>query len=111
MIDGLVVHERTLLGALDSFRGTLVHTRPQLAAAYGAHLEAFVNRWLASSYPNAIDMVAPHWIRTYLASCLDRSTAEAAMRAFFTWAVQQQLVAVHPMAERKTWSGPGMLHV
>lgn len=109
MIEDLVVHERTLLGALDSFRGTLVRTRPQLAATYGEHLEDFADRWLASSYPNEIDSVAPHWISAYLASCLDRSTAELVIRAFFTWAVQQRLVDEHPMDHRKPWAGPGMV--
>jgi hypothetical protein len=110
MTEDLVVHERTLLGALDSFLGTVVRTRPQLAAAYGEHLEDFAARWLASSYPNEIDAVAPHWISAYLASSLDRSTAEAAIRDFFSWAVLQNLVPEHPMAPRKTWTGSGMLH-
>lgn len=109
MIKDLIVHERTLLGALDSFLGTLVRTRPQLAADYSEHLEDFADRWI-NSYPNQIDAVAPHWISAYLASSLDRPTAEAAIQAFFSWALQQDLVSDHPMRQQKIWSGPGRLH-
>ena len=110
MTEDFVVHERTLLGALDSFLGTIVRTRPQLAAAYGQHLEDFADRWLASDYPNEIDSVAPHWISAYLASSLDRTTAEAAIRSFFSWALGQKLVSEHPMNHLGTWAGEGTIY-
>ena len=93
----MIVHERTLLGALDSFAGTMVRTRPQLAAVYGEVLEDFADRWLESNYPNEIDAVAPNWVKAYLVSCENRPTAEAALQAFFSWAVSQDLITTHPM--------------
>lgn len=96
-MNDLIVHERTLLGAIDSFQGTLVRTRPQLAGAYGEYLEDFADRWLDSGYPNALEDIAPHWVSAYLASSLDQETATAALMSFFNWATQQALIARNPM--------------
>ncbi|HYF63857.1 MAG TPA: hypothetical protein VD886_13640 [Herpetosiphonaceae bacterium] len=97
MIEGLIVHERTVLGALDSFSGTLVRSRPYLAAAYGAILEEFAARWLDSGYPNEIDAVSDNWVRAFIASSEDRQLAREALRAFFVWAFEQKLVATHAL--------------
>lgn len=97
MIEGLIVHERTLLGALDSFSGTLVRSRPYLAAEYGAVLEEFADRWLDGGYPNEIDALSDNWVRAFIASSEDRRLAREALRAFFVWAVGQRLVTRHPL--------------
>lgn len=97
MIEALIVHERTLLGALDSFSGTLVRSRPYLAAAYGDLLDEFADRWLASGYPNEIDAISANWIKAFIASSADRQLAREALRAFFVWAVGQGLITTHPL--------------
>ena len=92
-----IVHERTLLGAIDSFMGTLVRTRPQLAAAYGEHLEDMADHWLAGGYPNLLDAVATNWVSAYLASSLNREEAQAAIEDLYTWAQREGLVARSPL--------------
>ena len=93
----MIVHERTLLGALDSFSGTLVRRRLYLAAEYGDILEEFADRWLESGYPNEIVALSDNWVRAVLASSEDRRPAREALRAFFVWAVGQRLVARHSL--------------
>lgn len=100
MSEDLIVHERTLLGALDSFQGTMVRTRPYLAAAYNEILEDFAERWIDSGHPNELDAIAPAWIEAYLSTQEDRSTATAALHGFFSWAVAQHLIATHPMNDK-----------
>ncbi|ABX07062.1 MAG TPA: hypothetical protein DEF47_13750 [Herpetosiphon sp.] len=96
----LLVHERTLLGALDSFAGTLVRTRPQLAADYNEYLDDFAQRWIDSGYPNELDSISTYWVQAYLSSLslAQREVAKAALHSFFDWAVSQGLIDQAPLS-------------
>ncbi|MBP8251907.1 MAG: hypothetical protein KAX40_06050 [Herpetosiphon sp.] len=95
--DILITHERTLLGAIDSFQGTLVRTRPYLAAEYGEILENFAQAWLDGGYPNQLDSMTYSWIRAYLGANDHPALAKTVLQAFFDWTVTHTLIDHHPM--------------
>lgn len=94
----LMTHERTLLGAIDSYLGALVRVQPQLAARHGAVLEDLAERWIEGGQANEIDAVTASWVRAFLASVEDRELAGAAVQQFFAWAGAQQLIDSNPAA-------------
>jgi len=96
MLDTLV-HERTLLGALDSFLAGVVHVRPYLAGSYRDQLEAFAEGWLAAGGANQIDSISPAWLAAYFQTASDRAAAEEALRQFYDWAVAEGLTEHWPL--------------
>jgi hypothetical protein len=91
------VHERTLLGAIDSYLGGLVHVRPHLASGYREQLEAMADAALAErGFPNAVEAPERGWLRAFVAASADPKAAHAAVNDFYRWAELQGFVAAHP---------------
>ena len=87
-----IVHERTLLGAIDSYMSALVHVQPFLARAYREQLEALAERWLEQANPNAVELVSAEWLAGYLAALDDSTVARQAIGHFYSWAFSHGLV-------------------
>ena len=100
MVNFDLVHERTLMGAVDSFLGQLVHVRPHLAGAYRDHLETMVEQWLTAGYANQLEAVTGDWLQHYLRSAAQAEPdqrPDRAVRDFYQWAVRQQLLEHSPV--------------
>lgn len=80
------VHERMLIGAIDSFLSTVVHVRPYLATVYREQLEQFADYWIEEGYPNELDSVDEDALAFYLATRPYPATAEKVLREFYSWA-------------------------
>lgn len=87
-----LVHERMLLGAIDSFLSTVVHVRPYLAASYRDHLERFADYWLEEGNLNELDSVDPDAIMFYLSTLENPAPAEAVLKEFYRWAEREGLI-------------------
>ncbi|CAN5584455.1 hypothetical protein BH10CHL1_BH10CHL1_05120 [soil metagenome] len=96
MVNLTLVHERTLVGAVDSFLGQLVHVRPHLAGAYRQHLEVMAEHWLATGQPNLLEMVPPSWLKKYL-QVPHYEHHQSALRDFYVWAVRENLLERSPL--------------
>jgi len=92
-----LVHERTLVGAVDSYLKELVHVRPFLLQRYADVLEGMTERWLDARGVNAVDAPDAAWIAHYIAEVTDPQAALAAVQDFYRWAVQSNLMAEHPL--------------
>ena len=92
----MLVHERTLVGAVDSFLGQLVHVRPHLAGAYRQHLEVMAEHWLATGQPNLLEMLSPRWLKQYL-QVPQYEDHLYALRDFYAWAVREGLLERSPL--------------
>ncbi|MBC8077641.1 MAG: hypothetical protein H7Y32_16315 [Chloroflexales bacterium] len=92
-----IVHERTLIGAIDSYMGGLVHVRPHLAGDYREQLEALADAALDAGFANAIEAPGADWLRAYLHRAPNPEHARAAINDFYRWAVAQSFVASHPL--------------
>lgn len=88
-----IVHDRTLLGAADSYIRELVHVRPRLADAYEEQMEQFTERWLADGGDNVLSAVDAAWLRAYVAEAADSAAAEETLRSFYAWVAENDLVA------------------
>lgn len=95
MPEDVIVHERTLLGAVDSYLGHLVHVRPYLAPHYRAGLEAMADDWLEDGHPNWLTAIDSQWLAQWRATM---PGAEKAIDDFFAWTVRAGLVDVNPLA-------------
>jgi len=85
------VHERTLLGAIDSYLSSLVHTRPFLAADQREALGRFAEWWL-NEQGGANDVAASHAnVRDYLMRIEHAGPDMAALKSFFDWAREEGL--------------------
>lgn len=87
-----LVHESTLLGAIDSYLKELVHVRPFLVQRYSHLLEAMADRWLAEGGGNALSDLDGLWLKRYIAECADQATAGQIVQAFYCWACQRNLM-------------------
>lgn len=94
----MVVHERMLIGAVDSFMSTIVHVRPHLAEPYRDQLEAFAEAWLSEGGSNELDRVDNEWIESYLQRTEARIDARVALREFYSWAQREGLINSIPNA-------------
>lgn len=92
-----IVHERMLVGAIDSFLGSVVHVRPYLAAEYREQLERVAERWIAGGGQNELDRIHPDWLEFYLKTVEDPTTAEIALRDFYRWALRENLIDYAPL--------------
>lgn len=92
-----LVHERTLLGAVDSYLKRLVRVRPQVAGAQKAYLEALADSALEQGLPNNVEVLTTEWLESYLASVDDRAGVEATVRDFCRWLSYEGLIAEPPL--------------
>ncbi len=92
-----LAHERTLVGAVDSFLGELVHVRPYLRSDYSEVLESMTERWIEEIGINRIDVVEPQWLGAYIATAHDRTLAMNALHDFYKWAIQRDLIDENPL--------------
>jgi len=85
------VHERTLLGAIDSYMSALVHVRPYLAHGYRQVLADLAERWLDEAGANSVTAVAMDqtWLSRYVAGNVGRG---AALKDFLAWAGREGLL-------------------
>ena len=92
MIDpSLLIHERTLLGAIDSYLGGLVHVRPHLATGYRASLELLADQWLAAGGTNELTWAFVHNQSNDADS--DKHTKDMiALEDFARWAQREHLL-------------------
>jgi len=95
-----LAHERTLVGAIDSYLKELVHVRPFLAQRYTDVLEGMAERWLDEHGVNAVDAPDAAWVTNYMAGLADRSAALSALQDFYRWALQNNLIVENPLAPR-----------
>ncbi len=93
-----IVHERTLLGAIDSYLGGLVHVRPHLAGDYREQLEALAEGALAAGLTNAVEAPDAAWVGQFIAASADAEGARAAIGDFYRWAAGQGFVAPDHLA-------------
>ncbi len=92
------VHERTLIGAVDSYLGYLVHVRPHVASKQREQLEAAIEQWAADGGANAIEAPTPDWLNRYLVLADEPAEAEKALRHFYRWALREGLTEESPLA-------------
>jgi hypothetical protein len=88
-----LTHQRTLLGAVDTYVSDLVHTRPHLAAAHRARLEDFAEWWLEEQGgANDIRAISAAQVRDYLTRIEPSGASATAVRSFFDWARAEHLI-------------------
>ncbi len=87
-----LVHERTLLGAVDSYLKALVHVRPHLARRYEALLENMTQQWFLDGGPNLVAAIDAVWLTKYVAVATDRAMLLLALSDFYRWASRNGLV-------------------
>lgn len=92
-----IVHERYLLGAVDSFMGAVVHVRPHRAGTLREHLEHMAETFIQAGHANQIEELNAAWLNSYLGQVDDRAAVEASLREFFRWALQQGLITASPL--------------
>ncbi len=93
-----LIHERTLLGAFDSYVHALVHAKPYLVNRHEAALDELAEAWLAAGGENALEALDAQWLRTYLADAPARDTLSQALDDFYGWAVRNDLLDQNPLA-------------
>jgi hypothetical protein len=94
-----LVAERTLLGAVDSFLRSTVHTRPHLVNRFEDISEAWIDTWLEAGGENSLEAVDRTWLQNYLVQIGDkREETERFFQAFYTWAVRENLIDASPLA-------------
>jgi hypothetical protein len=84
-------HERTLLGALDSYLSALVRVRPHLVGAYRDVLERMAGVWLRRDGANDVGAIPPAWLRLHVFEAGDR-VSQAAIDDFVAWAAREGLI-------------------
>ena len=83
------VHEKTLLGAIDSYMSALVHVRPYLAHGHRQVLEALAEQWLDEEGANAVSAIPKAWLDGYIGKHAERVPA---IRDFYAWAGRENLL-------------------
>jgi site-specific recombinase XerD len=92
-----LVHESTLVGAVDSFLKELAHVRPYLLQRYTPILEGMAERWLTEGGANRISALNSQWLASYLVEIADAESARQVLQEFYRWATQQSLVTDNPL--------------
>ena len=94
-----LVAERTLMGAVDSFLKSAVHVRPYLVNSFEEAADGWMNAWFAEDGANVLETVTGAWINRYLAalSVAERVPVQRFLHAFYSWAVQENLVDASPL--------------
>jgi hypothetical protein len=88
----LLSHERSLLGAIDTFLSSLVHTRPFLAGEYRDALHVFADVWLASDGENDLAALNDARIRDCMALVTPTDHSDQAIAEFTSWAQRTGLL-------------------
>ena len=96
-VSDLIVHERMLLGAIDSFMAYTVHVRPFMAARYREALEDMAVAWIDSGGVNEIEAPTTEWMASYVSRARDRATTKTAIRDFYAWAMREGLTDHSPL--------------
>ncbi len=94
-----VTHEGMLGGAIDSYIATLDHVQPHRAERHEAQLTDLLDQWLATGGDNQLNALTTEWLAAYLAATPEPTKAAAILCHFFTWTVQQKLLATNPVAQ------------
>jgi hypothetical protein len=94
-----LVHDQTLLGAVDSFLKELVHVRPYRLSQYEAALAALVDAWFAHAGRNQLVAVDESWLQQYLATTADAAATRQVVDDLYRWAVRTNLIAQHPLCK------------
>ena len=97
-IQDAIVHDRMLLGAIDSYLKELVHVRPYLLGVHEAVLSTFADQWLATGGQNQLDAIDTSWVRTYHTTLFVQGAGATALRDFYRWAHRTGLIATNPLA-------------
>lgn len=92
-----LVHEGTLVGAVDSYLKELVHIRPFLVQRYSELLEEMVERWLDERGANELSALDAQWLTTYIAETVEPGMALNILQAFYRWAIQRSLIVANPL--------------
>lgn len=92
-----LVHEGTLVGAVDSYLKGLVHVRPFLLQRYTEVLENMTECWLEEVGINQLAVLDPKWLGEFIAVSKDRGLAMNALQDFYRWAIQHGLVDDNPL--------------
>jgi len=85
-------HEKTLLGAVESFLASVVHVRPYKASTWRATLDAMAETWLAERGANRIGALQASWLENFIDAQSDPEQAEAAIHELFSWAQREALI-------------------
>lgn len=93
-----LIHEGTLVGAVDSFLKELVHVRPSLLPRYAVVLEAMTDCWLSGGGSNELKALTPQWLADYNAQANEPVLVSKVVCEFMGWAVHNNLVADHVLA-------------
>ncbi|MBX3011079.1 MAG: hypothetical protein KF832_06205 [Caldilineaceae bacterium] len=91
-----LVHDSTLVSAVDSFLKELVHVRPSLCQRYSTVLEEMTDQWFDANGRNEVMAVDATWLQRYLARASDPRVAMAALQAFYQWSQQHGIVTETP---------------
>lgn len=92
------VHERTLIGGIDSYLMGLVHVRPYVTGRQREALETLAEQWIQEGGANAIESITSEWLSGYLALAEDPTETETALRDFYRWADRERLTERGPVA-------------
>jgi hypothetical protein len=98
----VLYHERTLLGAVDSYLKSLVHVRPHLVKRFEGLLEEMAERWLAGEQANLLDAVDGVWLHDHLRQTNDRRLAAQVIGDFYRWARKTGLSQHDPLGNPAT---------
>ena len=93
-----LVHEQTLIGAVDSYLKELVHVRPFLVQRYADVLEGMSERWLAQTGSNELNALDKAWLTDYITAATDQQLTLTALQDFYRWAIQGNLVTQNPFS-------------
>ena len=93
-----LVHERTLIGAVDSYLKELVHVRPFLVQRYTDILEGMSERWLAQTGNNELNALDNAWLTDYIGAAADQQLTLTALQDFYRWAIQGNLITHNPLS-------------
>ena len=97
VMEAELVHESTLVGAIDSYLKELVHVRPFLLQRYATVLEGMTERWLEEIGINQLAALDQKWLGQFIAVSANRGLAMNALQDFYRWAVQRHLITENPL--------------
>lgn len=97
-MNDVLFHERTLLGAIDSYLKGLVHVRPHYTKQAEDLLEEMAEQWLAAGRANALDAVDNDWLHEYVRQAPDSRLTAQTIGDFYRWARKNGLSQHDPFA-------------
>lgn len=88
-------HERTLLGAIDSYLSQLAHVRPYLVSGYRDVLEHMAEVWLKKGGENQLAALTPLWLNLHIGDATfvaERQLRRESISDFLAWTKREGLV-------------------